>query len=221
MLPWTGGIEGLENGTLVFAILAAVLYLLRPAQAGGIKWAAIKTVPVVLFAVIALRLQAPWLLVAGFGFSAFGDFCLAFDGEKPFLGGLSAFFAAHIAFIALFVTRGGDMIWLDEPSRLVLGAVLIVHSLLMARRLAGAVPAALKYPVFAYIGVITLMGLAAAAYGSSIVLAGALFFALSDTLLAIRNFILADNDPRRSLTDGGVWVTYIVAQALILFGFPA
>ena len=220
MLPWAGGIEGTENGALVLAMAAAFFYLMRPASSGGIKWAIVKTLPVALFAVIAFLLDAPWLLVAGLALSALGDWFLAFDGERAFLGGLASFFAAHVAYIALFA-GSGDMVWGGDYPRLALAAALIIHAGMMGGRLAGAVPVALKYPVFAYVAVISLMGLAAAAYGSLTILAGAMFFALSDTLLAIRNFLIADTDPRKRGFDAGVWITYIVAQTLILIGFTA
>ena len=221
MLPFAGGIEATENGALVLALAAAFLYLFRPASAGGIKWAIIKTIPVALFAFIAFRLNAPWLLVIGLALSALGDWFLAFEGEKPFLGGLASFFAAHIAYIALFVSSAREMLWNEDYSRIVLALALLVHASLMGRKLAGAVPTNLKLPVIAYVTVISLMGLAAAAYGSLTILAGAMFFALSDTMLAIRNFLLGDDDPRCSNLDSGVWITYIVAQVLILFGFVA
>jgi uncharacterized membrane protein YhhN len=221
MLPFAGGIEGMENGALVFAGLAAILYLLRPAGASGPKWALIKTLPVGLFAFLAFRLNAPWLLVVGLAMSALGDWFLAFEGDRAFLGGLASFFLAHVAYIALFVAGGGDVLLANDYSRLALAAALVVHAVLMGRKLFGAVPGSLKVPVIAYVAVISLMGLAAAAYGSLTILSGALFFALSDTLLAIRNFLIGDGDPRRGAFDAGVWVTYIAAQALILFGFIA
>lgn len=221
MLPWPGGIEGTENGAFVIALAAAVLYLLHGAQGDGFKWAAIKTAPLALFAVIAVLTGSPWLLVAGLALSAIGDWSLAFKGEKAFLAGLGAFFLAHIAYIALFVLEAGPLKFTEEPWRLAICVALLLHSVWMGRKLAKSVPEALKVPVFAYIAVISLMGIAAAAYGSLTVLAGALLFALSDTLLAASKFLVADNDARQPALKAGLWVTYVAAQALILLAFAA
>lgn len=221
MLPWTGGIEGTENGAFIIALCAAMLYFFHGAQGDGVKWAAIKTVPLALFTYIAVLTGSPWLLVAGLVLSAVGDWSLAFAGEKPFLAGLGAFFLAHVAYIALFVLEGGPLKLAGEPWRLVLAALLIAHSLWMGSKLAKAVPEALKVPVIAYITVISLMCIAAAAYGSPVIVAGALMFALSDTLLAVSKFLVTDNDTRQPALKAGLWVTYIAAQALILMAFAA
>jgi uncharacterized membrane protein YhhN len=219
MLPWPGGIEGTENGAFIIALAAAVLYLVHGAQGDGIKWAAIKTVPLALFAVIAFLTGSPWLLVAGLVLSAVGDWSLAFAGERPFLAGLGAFFLAHVAYVALFFFEAGPLKIMDEAWRLAVCAALVIHALWMGVKLAKSVPEGLKIPVFAYIAVISLMGVAAAAYGSLTILAGALLFALSDTLLATAKFLMAEVDDRQSILKAGLWVTYIAAQALFLLAF--
>jgi uncharacterized membrane protein YhhN len=219
MLPWPGGIEATENGAFIIALVAAVLYLYHGAQGEGIKWAAIKTAPVALFAVIAFLTGSPWLLVAGFAFSAIGDWSLAFVGDKPFLAGLGAFFLAHIAYIALFVFEAGTLRFGEEPWRVAICVALVIHALWMGAKLAKSVPEALKIPVFAYIAVISLMGVAASAYGSLTLLAGALLFAVSDTMLATAKFLIGGNDARQPTLNAGLWITYIAAQVLILISF--
>ena len=219
MLPFAGGIEGTENGALVLALAAAFLYLFRPANTGGVKWAIIKTIPVALFGFIAFRFNAPWLLVIGLVLSAIGDWFLAFEGEKPFLGGLGSFFAAHIAYIALFVAHSDSFRIGEEPWRLVLLVPLVLHSILMSRRLSKAVPRRMKFPVFGYIAAISLMGVSAVGFGVPLLILGALPFIISDTLLAIGEFLLKDDDPRQKQVSFGVWIFYIFAQLLILFSF--
>lgn len=221
MLPWPGGIEATQNGAFIIALAAAALYLAYPGTDVGGKRAVIKTVPLSLFAVIAWLAGSPWLLIFGLAFSAVGDFALAFRGEKPFLAGLSAFFVAHVAYIALFVLEAGSLKWTEEPWRIAVCAALVIHASWMGGKLGRSVPAELKLPVFAYIAVISLMGVAAAAYGSLTVLAGALLFAVSDTLLAAGKFLVPEGDARQPLLKIGVWVTYIAAQVLILLGFAA
>ena len=44
ILPFAGGLENSQNGLLVIAALAAIYYLLRPADAFGNRWAALKTI---------------------------------------------------------------------------------------------------------------------------------------------------------------------------------
>jgi uncharacterized membrane protein YhhN len=221
MLPWPRGIEGAENGAFIIALVAAGLYLFQGAEGDGIKRAVIKTVPLALFAYIALLTGSPWLLVAGLALSAIGDWSLAFAGEKPFLAGLGAFFIAHIAYIALFILTADSMKLSGEPWRLAICATLAGHALWMGSKLAKSVPEALETPVFAYIAVISLMGLAAAAYGSLALLAGALLFAVSDTILAVSKFLVPAVDARQPLLKAGLWIIYIAAQALILLAFAA
>ena len=219
MLPWPGGIEATENGAFVIALVAAVLYLYHGAQGEGIKWAAIKTAPLALFATISFLTGSPWLLVAGLVLSAIGDWSLAFVGEKPFLAGLGAFFLAHIAYIALFVLESGSLKFVDAPWRIAICLALVIHAFWMGAKLAKSVPDALKIPVFAYIAVISLMGVAAAAYGSLTLLAGALLFAASDTMLATAKFLIGEKDARQPTLKAGLWITYIAAQVLILVSY--
>lgn len=219
MLPWPGGIEAMQNGAFVIALAAALLYLAYPGADEGGKRAVIKTIPLTLFSIIAWLAGSPWLLILGLALSAVGDFALAFQGEKPFLAGLSAFFAAHVAYIALFVLESGSLKLTAEPWRMAVCLVLVIHASWMGGKLGRSVPAELRLPVFAYIVVISLMGVAAAAYGSLTSLAGAVLFAVSDTLLATGKFLIPENNDRQPPLKLGVWVTYIAAQVLILLAF--
>lgn len=221
MLPWPGGIEATQNGAFIIALAAAALYLAHPGTNDGGKRAVIKTIPLSLFTIIAWLAGSPLLLILGLALSAVGDFALAFRGEKPFLAGLSAFFLAHVAYIALFVLEAGSLKLAEEPWRIAVCVALVIHASWMGVKLGRSVPAELKLPVFAYIAVISMMGIAAAAYGSLTVLAGALLFAVSDTLLAAGKFLVPERDDRQPLLKIGVWVTYIAAQVLILLGFAA
>lgn len=218
MLPFTGGIEAQSNGLLIFAILAALYFLLRPTGTSGGKWALIKVIPVAFFALIAWHQSAPHLLLVALILSAIGDYLLAHQGERFFLGGLAAFFLAHIGYIVLFLAGGTAQQMTSEPWRIVVALAFLIHAGLMARRLRPNVPAEMLVPVFAYIGAISLMGLSAAAYASLLVLVGVLFFIVSDTLLATGKFLVPEHDKRQSWIQPSVWVTYIAAQMLILLG---
>ena len=121
--------------SLVFGLVAAALYLLRPSATSGGKWAIIKTIPVAFFALIAWQQSAPIVLVVALALSAVGDCLLAHEGERFFLGGLAAFFFAHFAYILLFAS-GGTLLLANEPWRIAVALVFLVHAALMARRLA-------------------------------------------------------------------------------------
>ncbi len=108
-----------------------------------------------------------------------------------------------------------------EPWRIAVCAALIIHASWFGVKLGQSVPADLRLPVFAYIAVISLMGVAAAAYGSLTALAGALLFAVSDTLLAAGKFLVPEGNDRQPRLKVGVWLTYIAAQVLILLSFAA
>lgn len=221
MLPFTGGIEAQSNGLLIFAVLAALYFLLRPAGTSGGKWALIKVIPVAFFATIAWHQSAPHLLVGALILSALGDYLLAYEGERFFLGGLAAFFVAHVAYIVLFVSGGETQLFAGSPWRYLVAVVFLVHAGLMARRLHVAVPRDMLIPVFAYIGAISLMGLSATAFAAPIVLFGVVCFIVSDTLLAAGKFLVPENDKRQTWIQPGVWLTYIAAQLLILLGLVA
>lgn len=129
-----------------------------------------------------------WVLLA-LAFSLAGDICLMFEGNRWFVGGLSSFLLAHLAFVAAFLqgVRGIDLpVWLAAVAVYAVGLLLI----LLPR--AGV----LKLPVLAYCAVLAGMVFAAAARHSQLasadslrVLLGALTFMLSDSLLGWRRFV--------------------------------
>ena len=149
------------------------------------------------------------LLLAGLALSLAGDCLLMFDGF--FIPGLVAFLAAHVCYIALF--RQG-VPWF--PSRAALFATFGAAAAMYAFLFASLGPV-LKLAVGAYVIVIALM--AAQAIGRASVLrdrasvavaAGAVFFMISDSLLAANKFVVP-------LPLAQLWVlaTYYAAQILI------
>lgn len=157
--------------------------------------------------------RADSLLMGALALSLAGDAFLMFPGY--FIPGLVSFLLAHLAYIALF-RRGVP--WF--PSRLALLATLGFGVAMYAFLWQGGLPAALRVPVAAYVLVIALM--AAQAIGRATVhrdraalavAIGAVFFMLSDTLLAINRFV-------SPLPMSQVWVlsSYYVAQVLIVAG---
>ncbi len=131
-----------------------------------------------------------WILAALL-LSWFGDVCLIpRRAPRVFQAGILSFLLGHVAFTAAFVVRGLDL-------RIALPAALLalVFSLLAARWLGPHVPAQMRIPVHAYLSVISLMLVcAAAASGSSgdaRILLGALMFYDSDLSVARDRFVVS------------------------------
>ncbi len=220
ILPFPGGIENTQNGLLVLAMIAALYYLLRPADTSGGRWAILKTMPVAAMALVAKDAGAPIALIAALALSALGDFLLAHKGDTPFLGGLAAFLAAHLAYIWLFLQAAGSAAFVTpaEVWRLAAAFVVIVHAANMARLLIPSVETAMRLPVLAYILAITAMGVAGAAHVTPQVFAGVVLFIVSDTFLATERFLVPIESPHKKWLNTVVWVAYIAAQMLILLG---
>ena len=149
-----------------------------------------------------------WFVVA-LVFSLAGDIALMLDSDR-FVVGLGAFLVAHVAYVVGF--------WIDPPTTVALAVAVLVTALLMfplARRIlagvAGSEPA-LRIPVAAYIGVISLMVVSALASANVVAAAGAVMFAASDAMIAWSRFVRPFRGSRVA-----IMATYHVAQvALVL-----
>jgi uncharacterized membrane protein YhhN len=140
-------------------------------------------------------------------------FCLAGDvllmlPRDLFIAGLSAFLLGHICYIVGF--------WTDAPTALafiVSCALVVVAVGPVAVRILGALAAhrELRPAVAAYMVVISVMVASALATGIVLAAAGAVLFAMSDSLIAWDRFV-------RPLAWSGVaiMVTYHVGQALLI-----
>ncbi len=127
-------------------------------------------------------------LLVGFGFCLLGDIALMFPGNRWFVAGLSAFLIGHLAFVQTFwktlpaLALPGCWPWLA-----LYGIGFLAFLLPRAGRLAPAVlvycAALLAMVLFAAARPMTLGGTAVL-----LTLVGALLFALSDTVLALRRF---------------------------------
>ncbi len=131
-----------------------------------------------------------WILAA-LVLSWFGDvFLIPRRAPRVFQAGILSFLLGHVAFTAAFVVRG-----LDLRMALLAALLALVTSLLAARWLRPHVPAQMRIPVHAYLIVISLMLVcAAAATGSSgdtRILLGALMFYASDLSVARDRFVVS------------------------------
>lgn len=190
------------------AFVYGVRFTGRPPSAAR---SAVKTGAVAALALAAAAARAPGLVVLGLALGALGDLWLSRPGTSAFLVGMAAFAAGHLAYAAAFLTPGAG-----PPMLPAAGLVLLAASteFWLAPR-----TGALRAPVRGYVVVITLMALAALTLpaGRALVLAGALFFLLSDLLLALELFVLADGAAKRRLAPV-LWAAYWTGQAMILRG---
>ncbi|BDR11508.1 sterol desaturase family protein [Comamonas thiooxydans] len=158
------------------------------------------------------------LLLAAIVFSMAGDVFLMLDGQLQtglFIPGLISFLLAHVCYVALFRF---DVTWFADRRALLL--VAAIGAAMYAFLWTHGLPAALRLPVAAYVGVIALM--AAQAWGryrqlrsraALLTALGASFFMLSDSILAINRFV--QPLPWSSVSVLG---SYYAAQALIVWG---
>jgi uncharacterized membrane protein YhhN len=146
------------------------------------------TTLLILAAATSAPAPMPHLLVAALVFCTLGDIALMFTGERWFLAGLGSFFVAHLLFMAIF---GHDLQAYALPlwSWAFVAYAVGFFAWLWPRT------GALRWPTLAYGVVLTALVLAAAGLQAqrddtvtTVGLAGALLFALSDSALAVCQF---------------------------------
>ena len=126
------------------------------------------------------------IMLAGLVLSWFGDLFLTYSGRTPFVAGLIAFLAGHVAYVIAFINRG-----LDDGIFVLLLAVTVAAIPVM-RWLMPTVPKELEGPVVAYIVIISLMVATAGATNMADsdwrIPIGALAFYVSDIFVARDRF---------------------------------
>lgn len=199
-------------GVAVFA--AAVFLLLDQITGGGTQIALVKVSGIVLLALFAAFRKA-FVLSLALVLSACGDFALALS-PPAMEAGMGFFGAAHLAYLAIFagfILKDG---WRRDG--LVLAAGLLAFGIAMYVWLRPAM-GALEGPASAYLAVILAMAIASGLVrGPRLIVAGALLFLISDSLIAARLFrevLVFDG-----LDWGGiaVWITYFAAQFCLAVG---
>ncbi len=164
----------------------------------------------------ALSVLFVWLVVSGglrlpmLWFSVGLLFCIAGDvalmlPEAKFVLGLGAFLTGHILYIIGFNSSG---LMFNLPV-LILAVLILYINILLYPRLAKGCNARgqsnMRLPVLLYSMVISLMLLSALStlirpdwllVSSAMVSFGAIFFFLSDTMIACNRFMGSDQDPR-------------------------
>ncbi|KAK0710735.1 YhhN-like protein [Lasiosphaeris hirsuta] len=206
--------------------VSAVAFLGQVQAPPSPKRALVKTSSTALLALLALFRGGPALGVIALALGSIGDWCLAFDGEAAFLGGLTHFLMAHLFYIRLFsqmAARPGTELayglvpvagWQAQAAAAL--GVLVVG---MIGALVPRVPGGLRVPIVIYSTAIFAMVLTALAVDNDRILAGALLFTTSDALLAANQFLVGPKSSHRGWMQHSVWVSYYTAQLLIALEF--
>lgn len=203
--------------------LCAMAYLVRGiTQPPSVLRSALKTSAVAGLALAVWVANGPPLLVTALFFSALGDFLLSRETDKTFLGGMGAFFAAHVAYVVLFLSVGQG--WLKVASLWPIGVGFLIYAALFYRYLFPGL-GAFRVPVAAYSLAIAAMGLTVLGVPFSgpglWTVAGALLFILSDSVLAADKFRFTQSSALRPFAPYIVWATYWAGQVLIALGIMA
>ncbi|MFW6365733.1 MAG: lysoplasmalogenase [Spirochaetota bacterium] len=129
------------------------------------------------------ELSAGWLIVAGLVLGMGGDVLLTRD--RLFLAGLASFLAGHIFYIVFFTVKSSTF----SPILLFFILAPVLYAVIFYARLPRE-KSSMRLPVGVYMTVITIMVITAANLhlntpgGQELFAAGALFFFLSDSILA-------------------------------------
>ncbi|MER9404623.1 lysoplasmalogenase [Mesorhizobium caraganae] len=219
-MPFAGGIDANANATLIFSLVAAVIYAFTLDMRPTLARSAAKTLAVAMLAVLAFMQGGPLLLIAALVLSAVGDAFLSRDGEKTFLGGLASFLAAHILYVPLFLRSGGGLDVLGtETWRGAIALAMAAFVVVMLAALWRRVGPGLRAPIAVYIAAILAMGISALTLDNPWVIIGAVMFMASDGLLATEKFLVPAIAPNRASIRYAVWVFYYAAQLAITLGF--
>lgn len=212
------GAPPLFRGAFLASLALAAIYLILPlATPGPLVLAAVKGLvcPLLAVALVAARGRDATAMRVGLALllSAGGDVFLALDRTGFFVHGLASFLAAHLVYIWQFTAHR------PRPYRLPLArralAILVLVFVIGMLGVLGPNLGKLAVPVLAYIGAITVMALAAVSLpGRPLVVAGAISFMLSDSLIALDKFVAPIPG-----VGPAIWITYAAAQALIVLGW--
>ncbi len=214
------GLDALRFIIAALSLAVSVAYLGLLNGVAPTLRTAMKTASVLILSILPLTYvgtpNAPLLglllLAAALALSALGDFFLALkDESRFFVPGLVSFLAAHVVYLVAFLPHAG----MPSGMALVVFIAALAAAALLLVRIAPNL-GRLRLPVFAYFAVIMTMVAAALAIkeASWELGAGAIVFALSDSLIAVRKF--AAPFP---FVNEAVWITYVAAQFMIVAGF--
>lgn len=195
------------------SLAAAIAYLIIEHRDAGPLRTGLKTLSISALAPLPLLLlgQGPTFalvaLAVAIALGSTGDFFLALKGdEKNFKRGIAAFLVGHLFYLAVMLPRISTPSLLQIAGIVLLAAIAIGTCWWLGGRLGPY-----RKPVWAYMGVISAMALAALAMPSPLTGLGALLFVFSDAVIAVNQF-------GRPVPGRGpvVWITYYAGQVLII-----
>ena len=205
-------------------LVFSVIYLVLPfVGLEGISWY-LKPflLPFLLLAVIvSTEFKTKNLLLVALFFSWIGDIILLFadQAEIYFIVGLVSFLLSHLLYIFLFLRQDKNQDSVNKGA-LVLGILVILSYFFGMVSLLFPKLGPLQIPVMVYAVAITIMlfvaykrSLSWKKPAAQFIIVGAIFFVLSDSILAFNKFYQA-------IPQAGFWImsTYILAQFLIVSG---
>ncbi|PQK09820.1 hypothetical protein BB8028_0002g01440 [Beauveria bassiana] len=219
------GNDPTETAVLAVSVASAVLYLLHVRAVPSKTRMTYKTLSTLLLACFAAlrtgRLTSP--LVAALALGSLGDAFLAWPGEANFLCGLASFLVAHLFYVALFAGLGGVGVRIighdDDAWRKGVAGGMLLLAPGMAAVLMPRVAGALRAPILVYTATILTMVLAVLTVRSGTIVLGGVLFALSDSILATEEFVVARESGHRPWMQHAVWILYYSGQFLIAAGF--
>jgi uncharacterized membrane protein YhhN len=150
-------------------------------------------------------------------FSWVGDVALMFDTTMPmmFMVGLGGFLVAHLHYVYVFIKTKNSTELIKKSTWFIM-PVFALYAVALLGLLWGSL-GPLKIPVFIYALVLMLMGVFAVVrkrnQGYNWVLLGAIFFIISDSILAINKFYSPFE-----LAGVFTMLTYVLAQLFIVVG---
>ena len=155
-------------------------------------------------------LPKTWRIIA-LVFCLFGDVFLMLP-KDAFVPGLASFAIAQLCFVVSLSAQD------TTATKLITGLVIVVPTtIFLSRRFITAIKSSghgeLVLPVAVYMVVIAAMATSAIAGGTAVGIVGAMFFLLSDSLIAEHRFV-----KERAWQSVGIMVTYHVAIAGLALG---
>ena len=174
----------------------------------------------ILLLQVVNRSNVKKLILTGLIFSWLGDLFLLLDAGNPlfFILGLASFLLTHVCYIIYFLAKPDSSISLLKKQPFIILLVIAYGAGLFVFLLPHL--GALKIPVLVYAAVICSMLLCSVhVYGkvnepsNKLYVAGALFFVLSDSLLAVNKFYVPI-----FLSHTWIMLTYCIAQYFIVSG---
>lgn len=187
-----------KNLQFIFIILASVMLVIEIQNLSSLRLVIKPLLMPVLILFLLVNSKLNWKInaaILALILSCCGDILLLFDNQSYFIGGLIAFLLAHICYIIIFLSDIKFNGLFKNKFKFIFILITIIYIIsfyLTIRENLGA----MKTPVIAYIVIISCMVIAAAMRESFVnnasflwILFGAIFFVISDSLLAVIKFV--------------------------------